>query len=346
MQLSLALPQLVMTQHSAVSSAARPTIPIDLSRALPRTDGLVWSLHIPGDDGKTDWAWRHYDLVNAQARKAIESDPVLPEFAQALLLGTDETPRILEDDGVIAGVLPAYARTGDTDEFSITAWHFTLTRQTLLTGRRSAARSLVHMWEAVQRGDHPDGPGDLIERCIVDFSRAVRAHLAALGSSLDPVEDVLIDPRGSTELADIGRKLGAVRREATRLKRVLSPLARTLDDEEDELHEWALISEHHVSLRLVNSALDDIAALTDRARSLQDELTTRLTEETNRRLYIVSVVTTLIVPGTFITGFFGMNTGGMLWAGDDMRHGTLYATLLCIVAIFGTLLWLRWKRLL
>ena len=50
-------------------------------------------------------------------------------------------------------------------------------------------------------------------------------------------------------------------------------------------------------------ALDDITALSDRARSLQDELTTRLTEETNRRLYIVSVVTALFMPATFVTGF-------------------------------------------
>lgn len=60
------------------------------------------------------------------------------------------------------------------------------------------------------------------------------------------------------------------------------------------------------------------AALNDRARSLQVELTTRMTEETNRRLYIVSVITTLFMPATFITGFSGMNTGGLLWSGDEM----------------------------
>ena len=97
---------------------------------------------------------------------------------------------------------------------------------------------------------------------------------------------------------------------------------------------------------MLHSALDDIAALYDRARSLQDELTTRLAEETNRRLYIVSVVTTLFIPATFITGFFGMNTGGLLWSGDDVPHGTLFAALLCGCAVATTLLLLRAKRLL
>jgi Mg2+ and Co2+ transporter CorA len=79
---------------------------------------------------------------------------------------------------------------------------------------------------------------------------------------------------------------------------------------------------------------------------LHDELTTRLSEETNRRLYLVSVVTTVLLPATFVTGFFGMNTGGMLWGGDETPHGTVYATLLCLFAAVVTLLLLRLKKLL
>jgi zinc transporter len=329
-----------------VSIAAHAHLPLDLSGALPSPDGLVWAVHVPATQDRPDWHWRHYDLVHAQARRTIETDPTLPDFARAIMLGTDETPRILEDEGIVAGVLPAYARTGDAGEFTVATWHFALSRQFLITGRRSASRSLVHMWEATQRGEYPDGPGELVDHCIIDFARAARTHLAALGAGLDPIEDVLLEPRDSAELADMGRKLGGVRRAATRVKRVLVPLARTLYDEDEELPEWSDISEHNVSLRLVNSALDDIAALTDRARSLQDELTTRLSEETNRRLYIVSVVTTLVMPATFITGFFGMNTGGLLWGGDATPMGTFYAAVMCFGAVLATVLLLRWRRLL
>ena len=52
------------------------------------------------------------------------------------------------------------------------------------------------------------------------------------------------------------------------------------------------------------------------------------------------------MPATFITGFFGMNTGGLLWSGDEVPHGTLFAALLCGCAVGLTLLLLRRKRLL
>jgi hypothetical protein len=75
------------------------------------------------------------------------------------------------------------------------------------------------------------------------------------------------------------------------------------------------------------------ATVFDQPHSLQDELTTRLAEGTSRRLYLVSVVTTVLLPATFVTGFFGMNTGGLLWDGDEYSHGTIYATLLCGAAV-------------
>jgi len=41
------------------------------------------------------------------------------------------------------------------------------------------------------------------------------------------------------------------------------------------------------------------------------------------------MVTTLGMPATFVTGFFGMNTGGLPFGGDVAPAGTLYAGLTC-----------------
>jgi len=142
-------------------------------------------------------------------------------------------------------------------------------------------------------------------------------------------------------LGDFGGQLGTARREATRLKRALSPLDRALELDQEDLPEWACGIAGGAGHRALHGALDDIAALYDRTRALQDEVTTRLAEETNRRLYLVSLVTTLFVPATFLTGFFGMNTGG-----DGAPHGTVLAAALCAVSAVSTLLLLRAKRLL
>ena len=318
---------------------------MDAKFQAPKVDGRSWALLLPGKE--LDWEWSHFDLLYAQARQEIEANPALPPFARHLLTGIDESTRIVTDGTVVAGVLPAYARTGDAEEFEVTQWHFAMTPHCLVTARRRATRTLVNLWEQVQHGLRPAGPAAFIELCIAEFAREARLRLAALAGELDPLEDMLIENRDSGALADLGGRPGAARREATRLKRALTPLARALDEGAEDLPEWAAsLSEPGAGHRALHSALDDIAALHDRARSLQDELTTRLAEETNRRLYIVSLVTTLFMPATFVTGFFGMNTGGLLWGGDAVPHGTWFAALVCFCAVLVTLLLLRAKRML
>lgn len=314
-------------------------------RVLDTADGLTWQLRFAGSDGRPDWYWHHFDLVYAQARQTIESHPELPFFAKRLLTGPDEIPRIETDGYVIAGVVPTYARTGDAETHELSCWHFAMLPHCLITSRRRPSRTLMKVHEGI-RNAALAGPAHLVDLCWADFAREARARLAELGAQLDPVEDALLEQHGGSALNDLGVRLGTVRRETARLNRVIVPLARTLDEEADELPEWTGFSQHHVGHKLLHGILDDITALQDRARSLQDELATRLAEETNRRLYIVSLVTTMLLPATFITGYFGMNTGGLPWAGDTAEHGTIFATLMCFVAIGGTLLWLRWKRLL
>jgi zinc transporter len=320
----------------------------DVSTTLPplSLDGLAWKRQFVGDDTRPDWEWRHFDLVHAQAHMTIEDDAEFPALAKTLMNGTDESPRVVSDGNVIAGVLPSYARTGDVDQFELTCWRFAMLPHALITGRRRPSRTLASMWEAVAGGLNPTGPANLVDRSIAEFAREVRARLTTLAATLDPIEDTLIELRNSGELKDLGRRLGIVRREAIRLNRMLVPIVRAFDEDDDILPTWTGFSGHDVGHRLLHGALDDIAALHDRTRSLQDELTTRPAEEANRRLYIVSVVTTVLLPATFVTGFFGMNTGGMLWGGDEVPHGTVFATVLCAVAALVTLLWLHWKRML
>ena len=51
-----------------------------------------------------------------------------------------------------------------------------------------------------------------------------------------------------------------------------------------------------------------------RARLLQEELMARIGEESNRLLYMISVLTAVLMPTTIVTGLFGMNLQGIPFA--------------------------------
>ncbi len=327
---------------------------MELPHPAPRLDGLAWAFaFLPGSTsalagprppGGPGWDWIHYDLVHSGARAAIEAEQRFPAFILRLLVGADETPRIVTDGTAVAGVLPGFVRSAGADEHEITWWRFAMVPDRLITCRRRPLRALAAICDGIGGGQLPESPVALLDGAIAAFAREARRRVAVLDDELDAAEDALLDRRPSADLGGLGAQLGQARREVTVIKRALAPLARLLAEDAEELPDWAMQASHDSARSAVLGTLDDIAALHDRARSLQDELASRQAEETNRRLYIVSVVTTVVMPAALVTGFFGMNTGGMLW--QDHGLGTVFALGLCAAAMLGTLGVLRWKRLL
>jgi zinc transporter len=72
----------------------------------------------------------------------------------------------------------------------------------------------------------------------------------------------------------------------------------------------------------------DIVELRERSRLLEEEIRFKAEEESNRHLHALSVVTTMLLPPTLVTGIFGMNTKGLPLT--DVETGFLWAAALMI----------------
>ena len=101
------------------------------------------------------------------------------------------------------------------------------------------------------------------------------------------------------------RMAACVRRTAVRLHRQLSGLRvlfHRLERQDTEGLPPALrIAAGRIAQRL--DALDhEIVAMRERTRLLQEEITALTAEETNRHLYVLSILTTLVLPPTLVTG--------------------------------------------
>src|SRR5262249_36246816 len=86
----------------------------------------------------------------------------------------------------------------------------------------------------------------------------------------------------------------------------------------------------------------DLDLLYERGRLLQEEIASRLGEQTNRNLYVLSIVTTIFLPMTLIVGLFGINVGGMPWLQDYL--GFWWVVLGMFAAALVTFLFRLWSR--
>jgi zinc transporter len=89
--------------------------------------------------------------------------------------------------------------------------------------------------------------------------------------------------------------------------------------------------------------LDDldhaVLELRERGHRLQEEVSSLMTEETNRHLHILSILTTLLLPPTLVTGFFGMNVKGLPFTENE--NGFLWSVLILVVSSVGAYLLMR-----
>jgi len=62
---------------------------------------------------------------------------------------------------------------------------------------------------------------------------------------------------------------------------------------------------------------EDLEAARSRAAVVQDELSNRLAERINLRMYALTIIAAIFLPLTLISGMFGMNVGGVPF----LEHG-------------------------
>jgi zinc transporter len=87
--------------------------------------------------------------------------------------------------------------------------------------------------------------------------------------------------------------------------------------------------------------LGDLSGLAERIKLLQEEIAARLTEQTNRTLFTLTLVTVLALPINIIAGLFGMNVGGIPLA--ENRHG-FWVMVLMVVSFTALAGWWGFRR--
>lgn len=309
-----------------------------LDEALP---GLVWAYAfdedgrgraIGGDDlaamlaGHDGWVWLHFNLANARARAWIEARAPLPEAARELLLDSDDHLCLIADQDALIGVFSDFRRELDHDTQDIARLKFALHGRVLVTGRRQALHSVDEVRREVMRGGTFETGEALLEQIFDVFSRQVAAMTRELANRLETIEDRVVEE--GIDPDDL--RVGPIRRMALRLARQIGGLrlhfSALVDNPERELPDDVFAMTERVAIRL--TALGrDVEAIQERARIVQEEVSAKAAETTNRQLSTLSVLTALFLPATFVTGAFGMNTHGLPF-GDD-ASGFWWALSLC-----------------
>lgn len=283
------------------------------------------------------WLWLHFNTSDARTAHAI-GELGLPEAAGEALLSHDTHVSLHLEGGTAYGVFVdwRHQRGSDHSKQSFArgdaevGWlHFALDDGLIVSARRQALRSVEQVRQHVRGGVRFDSATEVLEAIVEQFAASVAHATLELGEELDHIEDRVLADRIGEERRD----LALLRRQAVHMHRPLTALRRVLRQFEQR---YAASSPHALlpaASRLSQrfDELDsDVATLHERARLLQDEVAAKLAEQTNRHLFVLSVVTALLLPPTLVVGVFGMNMGNLPLL--ESTHGFGIAMGLCVAS--------------
>lgn len=311
------------------------TLPL-MTPAIP---GLVWAYRFDAPtrscarlplettarelDSGDGFLWLHLNLADSRVPAFLENLPGVTPSALTALTTRDTHAAIILDEQLIYGTLIDFQKEFDSETRDIGWLHFFVSDRIIITTRLQPLRSIDRLKAQMEKNAARfKRPIDVFETLVAEFQRTLISLVMELTEELNLIEDFVYDnaPR------DERRKLAPVRRTVVRLHRhlrtVLTLMRRAAASDEDEMPDGFDDAAARLISRL--EAVDhDVYALQERARLLHEEIDSKLSSETNRHLYILSLMTAFLLPPSLVTGFFGMNTEGLPFA--HLEHGTLFA---------------------
>jgi magnesium transporter len=214
----------------------------------------------------------------------------------------------------------------------------------LISHQGAQAPSVERVWQMVQRDERimQRGPAYLLYTLVDELVADVMPIVTALDDRIDEVEDVIFDrpdPGLIETIFDLKRALLRLRRILGPQREVLSRLGRgdsSVIPAPDRIY-FRDVYDHLVR------QFDMVEALRDLITGALDTYLSVVSNRLNDVMKTLTIITTLFMPLSFLTGFFGMNFFGPAassppWTGT----GLFVATLTVMVVLpLGMTVWMR-----
>lgn len=309
-------------------------------------NGLIWAYHFKRGEsaqlisanaaryflqkenlGESEFIWLHFSLANSATANWLKQSIDLPASFYETLHGEAGSTRLEQELESLVAVIHDVLFDFNFDSSSISTGSVYVDANVLISARLRPLRSIEKLRCEVRDGDEFSSPIDLLAHLLQDQVSVLVAILRRNSARVDQIEDRLLANRVSFSRSE----LGSLRRVLVRLQRLLAPEPASFFRLLNRPPRWIGANdllELQQSAEEFSLAVGDTQALIERVKLLQEELAAQVNEQTNRTLYVLTLVTVLALPINLVAALFGMNVGGIPLA-DSQVGFALVVFLVC-----------------
>src|SRR6266516_4848812 len=316
-------------------------------------DGPIWGYHFvpnqparsitsaaavefltaPGPALPDEFLWLHFSLSNAASEPWLRWYLTLPDtFYESLHSDVDSTHLEQDADSLVARIHDVLFDF--TFDVPVATTTLCVKPRVLVSAHLRPWRSIDQLRAEVQGGQVFRSPIEILARLLRDQANVLVDIVRKSKKRVGPMEEQLLAKRVSVSRSE----LGALRRMLVRLQRLLAPepaaFFRLLSRPPDWIAPDQLQNLQQAAEKF-STAISDTAALVERVKQLQEELVALVNEQTNRTLFVLTLVTVLALPINLVAGLFGMNVGGIPLGQHRYGFMLVVAPLLVLTALLA-----------
>jgi zinc transporter len=285
--------------------------------------------------------WLHLDYGQEAARQWLHQESGLDAVSCESLVAEETRPRIIAAADSLFLILRGVNCNPGADPEDMVSLRMWIEEHRIITLSRRRVMAIEDLKQQIESGQGPRSAGDF----LVMVAHKLVDRMGEVISDLDDAVDELEDRVLTEKSYELRPRLANLRRQTIQMRRYISPQRDVMARLQSERVSWfGPLDPIHIREVAERTAryVDDLDSARDRAAITQEELNSRLAEQMNKAMYIVSIATSIFLPLGLVTGLLGINVGGI--PGSQNHYAFVFVCLALVLFAFIQFLFFKFKK--
>ncbi|MGB5794082.1 zinc transporter ZntB [Poseidonibacter sp.] len=284
--------------------------------------------------------WVHFDYSTPDTIDWLTNKSGIDQIAIEALLTKETRPRTtFLNDSILLALRGINLNPNSTPEDMISIRLF-INKNIIISTKKRDLLSVRDILEYFKEGIGPKTSAEFLIELTNRLTIRMEDNINDIEERVSNLEEISVDSDNS----ELRAQISEIKRETISLKKYLSPQKEAMYKLYNQKVSW--VSEYEkVQLREITDQLmryiEELDSIKDKVSVIQENISQRLSEQMNQKMYVLSIISAVFLPLGFLTGLFGINVGGI--PGAESKE-SFYIFIIVLIAIVGLQLYIFKKK--
>ena len=274
--------------------------------------------------------WLHLDYSKSDTIQWLRNKSNIDSLAIEALLTEETRPRTIILDESILLALRGVNLNPNSDVEDMISIRLFINENIIITTKKRNLLSVKDIVDSLKVNKGPKNSSEFIVTLTNNLTSRMENTISEMEERSSDLEESILESNSFEKRTEIA----TIRKETISLRRYLSPQKDAISRLYHERISW-LDDYKKNQLREINDQviryIEELDSIKDRVTLIQEELSNKLNEQMNLRMYVLSVISAIFLPIGFLTGLLGINIGGM--PGAENKNAFLIFSVFLIVIV-------------